>query len=391
MKRLRILYIAGPGDVCKTYKYWEQGKEDPTQANVTYSGQFYSVCEDMGATAYVLSSHAVKQRIKTDRFVIEHRSSPFDKAHGFLFHLGRVINVVNIFLIAFKFRPNYVLVSSGVHWFMLWPLVMLGIKIIPTIHCVLWLKHKKKSTVNKVLDFFNGYFFKYGCFEIMSASKDISRQLQQLNVNELKIHEFLPYYLRGEFDQITRPIKRKNSLKLLYVGRIVKEKGVFDLLEIYDALFKSGFDIELGYCGTGVDLVALKEEARKYSSVYCYNHCNKEDLFYQIGRSNAFVVPTTTAFVEGFNQVVVEGVLSGRPVITSDVCPAIEYVKSAVIECEPDNLQSYIDGIKKIYLDDDFYNEKCDACYALQGDFYNKNNSWGNVFKNLVISYENRK
>ena len=34
-------------------------------------------------------------------------------------------------------------------------------------------------------------------------------------------------------------------------------------------------------------------------------------------QAHVLIVPTTTDFIEGFNQVVVEGVLAGRPVITS--------------------------------------------------------------------------
>jgi len=37
-------------------------------------------------------------------------------------------------------------------------------------------------------------------------------------------------------------------------------------------------------------------------------------------------VPTTAQFTEGFNQVMTEAVLSGRPVVTSDACPAVEYL-----------------------------------------------------------------
>jgi hypothetical protein len=58
-KKLRILYAAGCGDVISTYKHWVQGQDDPSQLAITYSGQFYEVCRDLDAQAYVIS-HAKK-------------------------------------------------------------------------------------------------------------------------------------------------------------------------------------------------------------------------------------------------------------------------------------------------------------------------------------------
>ena len=52
---LRILYAAGPGDVVGTYRHWKEGRDDPSQVAVTYSGQFYDLCRDLGAEGYVIS------------------------------------------------------------------------------------------------------------------------------------------------------------------------------------------------------------------------------------------------------------------------------------------------------------------------------------------------
>jgi glycosyltransferase involved in cell wall biosynthesis len=59
------------------------------------------------------------------------------------------------------------------------------------------------------------------------------------------------------------------------------------------------------------------------------------------GRSHVIVVPTTTRFVEGFNMVIIEALLASRPVITSRVCPAVEYVEAAVREVPPDDVEAY--------------------------------------------------
>ena len=40
---LRIVYAAGPGDVVGTYRHWKEGRDDPSQVAITYSGQFYDL------------------------------------------------------------------------------------------------------------------------------------------------------------------------------------------------------------------------------------------------------------------------------------------------------------------------------------------------------------
>jgi glycosyltransferase involved in cell wall biosynthesis len=50
------------------------------------------------------------------------------------------------------------------------------------------------------------------------------------------------------------------------------------------------------------------------------------------GRCHVVLVPTRSSYSEGFNAVVAEAILSGRPVITSKLCPAIELVRDAVVE-----------------------------------------------------------
>jgi glycosyltransferase involved in cell wall biosynthesis len=102
-------------------------------------------------------------------------------------------------------------------------------------------------------------------------------------------------------------------------------------------------------------------------------------------RAHVVIVPTKTDFVEGFNQVVVEGVLSGRPVVTSAVCPALSYVKEAVVEVPPDDIQEYGNALLKLCDDRRFYGEKQRSCLTLQEQFYDSSRSWGAVLKSVLV------
>src|SRR5436305_14053187 len=74
---LRILYVAGPGDVAGTYAHWKAGRDDPSEVAVTYSGQFFDVCRELGAPGYVIASSAKPADVRDGQFRIVHRPIPF--------------------------------------------------------------------------------------------------------------------------------------------------------------------------------------------------------------------------------------------------------------------------------------------------------------------------
>src|SRR4029077_3243688 len=77
-------------------------------------------------------------------------------------------------------------------------------------------------------------------------------------------------------------------------------------------------------------------------------------------------------------------ILAGRPVITSPVCPALEYIRGAAVEVPPDNIEQYCKAILKLYDNDEFYKQKQEACATLQGQFYDSKNSWAEKLKMLL-------
>src|SRR5438445_12453728 len=89
-RSLRILYAAGPGNVVGTYRHWKEGRDDPSQVSVTYSGQFYDLCRDLGAEGYVIASCPTAGRLRDGRFHLEHRPIPWEDGPGALYHLGQV-------------------------------------------------------------------------------------------------------------------------------------------------------------------------------------------------------------------------------------------------------------------------------------------------------------
>jgi glycosyltransferase involved in cell wall biosynthesis len=102
------------------------------------------------------------------------------------------------------------------------------------------------------------------------------------------------------------------------------------------------------------------------------------------GRCHVVIVPTRADYDEGFNAVVAEAVLSGRPVITSKVVPAIDVVRDAVVEAIPEDVASYRDAILRLVDDDAFYESKHQACVRLKEQFFDAERSWGAAFRRIL-------
>ncbi len=167
---------------------------------------------------------------------------------------------------------------------------------------------------------------------------------------------------------------------MLFAGRIEAYKGVFDLLDIAKRFASAGKTaIEFDLCGTGSAIDELKrqvEEVRLPGRFRVHGHCDRTKMSQMFRDCHVLIVPTTTEFPEGFNQVVVEGILAGRPVITSSVCPALDYVRDAVVEVPPDDVSAYHDAILRLHDDAELYEQKRAASVALQGQFYDPRRGW---------------
>jgi glycosyltransferase involved in cell wall biosynthesis len=392
-KKLRILYAAGCGNVIGTYKHWVVGQDDPSQLSNTYSGQFYDVCRDLDAEAYVISSCEERKSLHDGRFLIEHRPIPLVSSSGLLYHLGQLWYGLRLIASAIRFRADVAVVSNGTtYWFILSLLPWFGVAVIPSLHCALWRKYLPKRKVEELILKLSHYFFASSCTAILTISDDISNQVAQLTANKHgKILKFSPTYRPEQFAGIDTPDKERKPFRVLFAGRIEQDKGVFDLLEIAKRLATLGRqDITFELCGDGSALESVRAAAKLEgidSQFVCHGHCNKEKMSQILNRMHVVIVPTKSDFIEGFNKVVAEGILSGRPVVTSAVCPAIYSMQDAIVEVPPDDINCYTDALLKLCDDREFYEQKRQSCLGLQAQFYDTQRSWGTLLQSVLIQF----
>jgi glycogen(starch) synthase len=386
---LRIFYAAGPGDVIGTYRHWKQGRDDPSQVAITYSSQFYSLCQELGAQGYVLSFCRRRERISDGQFRIEHRRLRGERGPGALYHLGQIWYGLRMALSAARFGADVAIISGGTHWFMTGLMRGLGIKVVPTLHCVLWRKNAPPAgLLGRLVWSLNGRFFRKSAAGCLSLSNAITEQLSTLlRKKEKPILPFIPSYRPASFEGIAAP-PRPPPFRVFYAGRIEANKGVFHLLEIAKRFDKEGRqDIEFDLCGEGSALQNLRQQANDANlstRFRCHGHVEKAAMRQMYAAAHVVIAPTTTEFVEGFNKTVAEGVLAGRPVITSSVCPALEYVRDAVLEVPPDDVKAYGDAILRLCDDSALYESNRRGCLTSQPQFYDLGRSWGAAVRQML-------
>lgn len=109
------------------------------------------------------------------------------------------------------------------------------------------------------------------------------------------------------------------DLKIVFVGRIVKEKGVFELLTAFDALVKEFSNLKLFFVGTGPDFDLLQEKANKLPGVHFTGFVTNPADYLKY--SDVFVLPS---YREGLSISALEAQSVGTASVLSDVGGNIE-------------------------------------------------------------------
>ncbi|MFO8048258.1 MAG: glycosyltransferase [Desulfosudaceae bacterium] len=137
--------------------------------------------------------------------------------------------------------------------------------------------------------------------------------------------EKIKFYKRGINTSFYHPGKRNgffkrrfqmddNTLKLLYVGRVSKEKNLDQLIRIMEIIVPAHPGVSLIVVGDGPYLQEMKSRCRDLP-VNFTGFMDGEDLSQAYAGSDVFVFPSTT---DTFGNVVLEAQASGVPVIVTD-------------------------------------------------------------------------
>lgn len=139
--------------------------------------------------------------------------------------------------------------------------------------------------------------------------------------------------------------KDNYEIRFLFVGRIMKDKGIEELLSAAKEVKKELKDIlvdVVGFCDENYD-TELKE-AENEGLIKFYGQQKDVHSFYK--KCHCVILPS---YHEGMANVMLEGSATGRPVITTNIPGCMETFDEGVtgFGCEPKNTNSLIKAMKK--------------------------------------------
>jgi len=172
---------------------------------------------------------------------------------------------------------------------------------------------------------------------------------------------------------------------ILYVGRIVREKGIFTLLDAFEKLRKQGKDVSLVLVGEGPLKEDLAKEVlrRKLNDrVKLAGFVDEKKLVSLYNSSDAFVLPS---HYEPFGMVALEAMASRVPVVVSDVGGLSEIVEDGItgVKVPAANPSTLAEGILRVLEDRELSEQLKENAYRAVQERYR----WDMIAEKTIEAY----
>jgi glycosyltransferase involved in cell wall biosynthesis len=151
-------------------------------------------------------------------------------------------------------------------------------------------------------------------------------------------------------DTVVEPERRTaGPLRLLFVGRVVRRKGVFDVVEALHEAVRGGCDCTLTVVGDGPDLPRLRQHAAAVPDrVRFTGYLQGASLESEYRSADALVLPT--ALPEGMPYVMIEAMRAGLPVVATRCGALRRFVVDGEtgFSVEPGDVASLVDAFRRL-------------------------------------------
>ncbi len=186
--------------------------------------------------------------------------------------------------------------------------------------------------------------------------------------------------------ELRRQYAMDNEKIILYVGRLVYEKGVQNLIGAMPKILENYHDSKLVICGRGGMMDELKQEAHNLGideKVYFVGYCDAAKVQKMYINADIAVFPST---YEPFGIVALEGMLSGTPTVVSDVGGLNEIVEHGVtgMKSYAGNSNSIADSILALLYDQ----ELCDRVSKNAIEVVKEKYNWNIIAQATFKTYE---
>lgn len=177
----------------------------------------------------------------------------------------------------------------------------------------------------------------------MGLSEQATKEIESLGISKVKVKKFT-YWIDLEKFKKDKEAKNKLDWKekfiCLFVGRLVHEKGVIELLESAKSWDKN---ISLKIIGSGPLETKVREVALKLSNVDFIEGIDSNSLPIYYSGSDVLIVPSIHE--EGFGRVILESLACGTPVIGARrgaIPEALNETVGKIIDISPESIRKAV-------------------------------------------------
>ncbi len=181
--------------------------------------------------------------------------------------------------------------------------------------------------------------------KVLTLSKQSRDEIVSLGINKRKVEVFTYWIDLKKFRSIGNAKEKfgwKNKFIVLFVGRLVPEKGVGELLGAVRMWDKR---ITLVIVGTGPMEKKVQETEGKIQNLIFLGKVNNEKLPSYYSASDLAIVPSVHE--EGFGRVILEALACGTPVVGANRGAIPEAMNNSVgelIDVTPENIKGSVEN-----------------------------------------------
>ena len=197
--------------------------------------------------------------------------------------------------------------------------------------------------------FFVKWIFNNADFSL-GLSKQAVGEILSLGIDKRKVNNFTYWIDLEKFRKIENAkvsLGWKEEFVVLFVGRLIAEKGLNELLESVKSWDKS---IRLIIIGAGPLEERIKQAAKQYKNIRFLGVVNQDNLPIYYSGSDILIVPSISE--EGFGRVILESLACGVPVIGANrgaISEALTSEVGKIIDISPEKIKEMVEY---------FYNHK---------------------------------
>jgi glycosyltransferase involved in cell wall biosynthesis len=176
--------------------------------------------------------------------------------------------------------------------------------------------------------------------------------------------------------------------RVLYAGRLERDKGLFDLIEVaarLEAIRPGQFVWTI--CGAGSaerEFVETVETRKLLASITFRGRLRRPELAREYAACDAVLVPTSARFPEGLNRSALEAALSGKPVVISSTAPAAELLGQAALVVLAGDIDGYAAELRRLAEDAGLYRTSCEAALRVGATLVDPSMSFRKVLGDVL-------